>query len=89
MADESREVCLRTSRDERNLTAAYVSHDGEVVCMQFITRGKKAQSHADVAPSCLLHDALYQDHGGKEVETGATFERLLTNLPYKAGRMRE
>ena len=30
--------------------------------MQIITKGKTRRSHADIPPSCLLHDAVYQDH---------------------------
>ena len=57
--------------------------------MQIITRGKTARSHADVPPSCLLHDAIYQDHGEKKVQTGATFGRLLRKLADQAGRIHE
>ena len=89
-ADQSKQVCLKTSSYKRQLTATpCVRQSGEVVCMQIITRGKTARSHADIPPSCLLHDALYQDYSDKKVQTGATFERLLRKLADKAGRIRE
>ena len=70
VADQSKQVCVRMSNDKRQLTATpYVSRSGEVVCMQIITRGKTARSHADIPPECLLHDAVYQDHIEKTVQS--------------------
>ena len=90
VANQSMQVCLRTSSDKRQLTAtSCVGRSGEVICMQIITRGKPARSHADILQGCLLHDAVYQDHSEKKVQTGATFERLLRKLADKAGRIRE
>ena len=62
VADQSKQVCLRTSSDRRHLTATpCVSRSGEVVCMQIVTREKAARSHADLARGCPPHDAMYQD----------------------------
>ena len=89
-ADQSKQVWLRKSSDKRQLTSTpCVSRSGEAVCMQFITRGKTAWSHADISPGCLLHDAVYQDRRENKVQTGATFERLLRKLADKANRIRE
>ena len=90
VADQSKQLCLTTSSDKRQLTATpCVSGSGEVVCMQIITRGKTERSQADVPPDCLLHDAMSQDHSEKKVQTGATFERLLRKLADKANHIRE
>ena len=90
VADQSKQVCPRLSSDKRQLTATRcVSRSGEHACMQIITRGKTARSHADVLTGCLLHDAVYQDHSEKKFETGATFEHLLRKLADTASRIRE
>ena len=57
--------------------------------MHIITRGKTARSHADIQPGCPLHDAVYQDHSEKKVQSGGTFECLLTKLADKANRIHE
>ena len=57
VADQSKQVCLRTSSDKRQLTATpCASRSGEVVSMQIITTEKTARSHADIPPGCLLHE---------------------------------
>ena len=90
VAPQSKQVCPRTSSDKGQLTATTcVSRSGEVVCMQIITREKIARSHADIPPGRLLHDAMYQEHIEKKVQTRATFERLLRSLAQKASRIRE
>ena len=68
VADESNQVCLRTSNDKTQLTATpCVNKTGEVVGMQIIARGKTARSHADIPPGGLLLDAAYQNHCKKPV----------------------
>ena len=59
------------------------------MCMQMLIKRKIAWSHADIPPSCLLHDAVYQDGNENKVRTGAIFERLLSKLGDSAGRIRE
>ena len=50
VAHQSKQCCLRTSDDKRQLTATpCVSRSGEVVCMQIISKGKTARSHADMS----------------------------------------
>ena len=81
MADRSKQVCLRTRNDKRQLTATpCVSRGGEAVCMQIITRGKTARSHSYILRGCLLDDAVYQNYSEKMVQNRATFERLMNKL---------
>ena len=90
MANRSKQVCLRTSSDKRQLTATpHVSRRAEIVCMQCIITRKAARSHANIPAGCLLHEAVYEDHSEKMVHTAATFEHLLRKLPDKANRIRD
>ena len=90
VADQSKQVCLGTSRNNKQLTAIRcVSRSGEGVCMQIITRRKIALPHAYIPPSCVLRDALYQDQNDKNFRMGATLQGLLRNLAPKVGRIRE
>ena len=90
VADQSKQVCVTTSSDKRYLTTTpFVSLSSEVVWMTILTRGKPAWSLGDIAPSSVLHDAVYQDHNEKKVQTIATLEHLLKKLAEKTNRIRE
>ena len=60
MADQSKQVCLRTRNEKRQLTTTRCFvRSGDVVCMQIITTGNIVRWYADVPPSCLVHDVVY------------------------------
>ena len=88
IAEQAKQVCLKTSTDKRHLTATpYVNQSGEVVCMRIIARRKTARSYAPLSPGYLLHDAVYKDNSGKKVQNAAIFKRLLRKLAQRAGRI--